>query len=1074
MAVVLIALVAGGSESFAASTGELLQQGLYAEEVEGNIDAAIKTYAQIIENRSAPAHHVAQALYRQGMCYLKLKNEPAARAALHRLVTEHPGQTEIVEKARPLLEDLTNFDPASLMPPGTLAYIEFGSPGRQVETILGTLKGTPYENPLAAVAGGQRQYNDQRSHGNIIGALLNPSMVTEFKKIRSSAVGVTGMSANHPHLIAVLYPGKSDALRGLIQAALGVAGKPGAPVEGMQTVNLPEDMAVAYDDRVFIMSRPVSQLQWCVKQYKGLISEPTLASSNKSFGKLDKAQRQKNALTVWANVDEAYAQVPRLFPAGKIPAGLLSANALVDFANIDNLMITDSVEPDGAASRLELQLKEGHHCVALDLIRTPNISRTALDAVPSQAVALASFSLSQSTAAQTDKVRTRLQNMTGLDVGREIFANVEQVVLFVMPAEGNSTRSVEELPGRVGLAVTSRNPEQTRQVLTTLLKTANPASAGQQNTATGPFRIGKAGDRDLYGFLDQVNATTILAFDRAVLDASVNSIKNRKSVLASGPLNGAVSKLPESASKLVLVNVGGAIRLVGPQVKPGELNGEQTESFYANLEQLACATEKTTIEVRTDEQTDSFAMNSCVTHLPPLNEVIGPGTQIARLAEQGRAEAKARELRQAAPVVVMPAAKAPAVDGNEDAAWSRATRYRLESKLEAFGSGEKPLPISSADDLSADFRTLWDDNNLYLLVDVTDDKVVGDTDRDNPIRLPSGSEATPWWYDDSIEVYLDADNAKASEYGEHDALIRFNLEPKPTARVYNRNVETQLEGVRFAMVKTEKGYRLEAAFPWSAFAAKPSAGATIGLDIHVNDDDNGGQRDHKIAWHDTSDNAWQSPQSFGNGLLGGLVGWWKFDESQGTTAKDSSGFNHDGTLVGNAKWSAGKIGGAVKLDGNGSFVRIADKSAFNMANEVTVAGWVNIHSVPSEWTAIATKGDNAWRLSTANQDRKFHFSVNDWDRISVNSSTTVDANTWRHVAAVHDGREAKLYVDGKLDSQQPWTNGIGRNNFDVLIGENAERKGRCFDGLIDDVRIYSYALTEGEIKALAASRPVAQ
>ena len=82
-------------------------------------------------------------------------------------------------------------------------------------------------------------------------------------------------------------------------------------------------------------ARPAS-LEWCVKQYKGLISEPTLASNNKSFAKLGKAQRQKNALTVWANVGEGYGQLLKMFPAGQIPAGILSANAFMDFSNMMN------------------------------------------------------------------------------------------------------------------------------------------------------------------------------------------------------------------------------------------------------------------------------------------------------------------------------------------------------------------------------------------------------------------------------------------------------------------------------------------------------------------------------------------------------------------------------------------------------------------------------------------------------------------------------------------------------------------------------------------------------------------
>jgi hypothetical protein len=112
------------------------------------------------------------------------------------------------------------------------------------------------------------------------------------------------------------------------------------------------------------MARPASQLEWCVKQYKRLSSAPTLASSNKSFAKLSKNQRQKNVLTVWANVDEGYDQVLKMFPPGQVPPQLLSANAFADFHNIDDLIFTESIETSGIGSRLEFQFKDGHHCLA--------------------------------------------------------------------------------------------------------------------------------------------------------------------------------------------------------------------------------------------------------------------------------------------------------------------------------------------------------------------------------------------------------------------------------------------------------------------------------------------------------------------------------------------------------------------------------------------------------------------------------------------------------------------------------------------------------------------------------------
>jgi hypothetical protein len=367
-------------------------------------------------------------------------------------------------------------------------------------------------------------------------------------------------------------------------------------------------------------------------------------------------------------------------------------------------------------------------------------------------------------------------------------------------------------------------------------------------------------------------------------------------------------------------------------------------------------------------------------------------------------------------------------------------------------------------------------------VDVTDDKLVNDTSPETAIVLPSGSRNIPWWYDDCIEVYIDADNAKPTQYGENDAHYHFDWDQsKPTMGFHNvtRNVAiineaSGLNGVEFAMVKSDKGYRAEIKFPWSAIHGKPSPGTTIGLDVHVSDDDNGDSRDSKITWRDKNDRAYTDPQTFGNAELAGLVGWWKFDETEGTTAKDASGNDHNGTLVGNARWAKGKVGGAIDLPGKGTCVRIADKTSFDFGAAATVACWVNFRSVPAQWTAVVTKGDTAWRLSSVEHERQPHFGVNSFDQggeaVYVNASSKFNANEWHHIAGTFDGSEMKLYVDGKLETTKSWSGGLGRNDFEVLIGENAQMKNRNFDGLIDEVRIYNHALPENQIKVLASGK----
>jgi hypothetical protein len=1023
----------------------MLREGLYAEEVEGNIDAAIKIYEQIVQDKSASRDNVAQALYRQGMCYMKKKDDSGARAAFGKLVAEYSDQTEMVEKVKPLLDDLMNYDPADLMPPQTLMYMELGSPGKQVETILNMLKGTPYENPLAAVYQSAQvgDQNVQKTPGDFVGALLNPSMIAEFKKIKGMAVGVTAVRENNPPVIVVLYPGKSDALRGIILMALGMAGQRSEPIEGMETLNIQNSASAAYDDKVIIIAQPAEQLNWCIKQYKGITSEPTLASSNKSFAKVSKKTRQDNALTVWANVDEAYAGILKQFPAGQSPPQVLVANGIADFNNIDDLIMYVSVEESGLTYKADVSFKDGHHCLAYDMIRTPNLSKAAFGAVSSDAVALVSLALGQADGAQAKAVSEKIQHVTGLDIGREIFANIEQVTLFAVPSDANFTSDVPFLPN-IGLAVTSHNPQQTRQILTTLLGTANLIAGGQQasqaDISSDQYQIDIVGGQKLYCYMDQTNRTTVLSLNKNITDASIAALKKHESACTAGPLKDSISKLSPSTSKLVLVNVGGAVRIAAPAII-GSLKDSDREKIRQALDQLAQSYRQTTIEIRTDEQLNDFTLCAAVTGLPPLNEVFGPVTEISRVMSE--AKAKTAVVASAIAITLDKAPKAPTIDGTVDDIWSDIQKHSIANALYS--------PVSSANDLSADYKAMWDQENLYLLVDVRDDVLKNDS--------------AEHYNDDSVEVFIDADNSKSSEYGENDHSYYFKWDR--TNPTMGEQGQPYLKGdVKFALVTTDNGYRLEVAFPWSTLGTKPFAGAKIGLDVHVNDDDDGAERDTKITWWGKEDNAWQSPRVFGTAELAGLIGWWKFDESEGSAAADSSGNGNDGSLQGNPVWrpNGGKLAGALEFDGDGDYVKIGNESSFDITGQITISAWVNINSVPAEWTAIVSKGDSAWRLSTEFAQNGFHFGVS--GNTYLNGQARVSSNQWHHVVGVYDGSQMRTYIDGKLDVAKAWDQGIASNDYPVYIGGNAEQTGRFWHGLIDDVRIYNYALKEADIIAL--------
>ncbi|MHC4084126.1 MAG: tetratricopeptide repeat protein [Planctomycetota bacterium] len=104
----------------AKTTSVLLQEGLYAEEIEGDLDSAIKIYEQVISESKETQRAAAQATYRIGMCFLKKGDKAKAAEQFRNLISKYPEQETLGTRAREQLEKLgpavlDDFDLAKLV-----------------------------------------------------------------------------------------------------------------------------------------------------------------------------------------------------------------------------------------------------------------------------------------------------------------------------------------------------------------------------------------------------------------------------------------------------------------------------------------------------------------------------------------------------------------------------------------------------------------------------------------------------------------------------------------------------------------------------------------------------------------------------------------------------------------------------------------------------------------------------------------------------------------------------------------------------------------------------------------------
>jgi hypothetical protein len=205
---------------------------------------------------------------------------------------------------------------------------------------------------------------------------------------------------------------------------------------------------------------------------------------------------------------------------------------------------------------------------------------------------------------------------------------------------------------------------------------------------------------------------------------------------------------------------------------------------------------------------------------------------------------------------------------------------------------------------------------------------------------------------------------------------------------------------------------------------------------------------------------------------GRLVAWWKLDDGSGQTVTDSSGFTHNGKLIGDPRWVDGIEGGALEFDGDGDYVDMGKNSAFDIKNQITVSVWIKVNAFDKDWQAIISKGDRAWRLQRNWNKNTLEFACsglvvpgNDWGPIYGNMN--VNDGHWHHIAGVYDQQKIYLYVDGNLDASTTASGTIRVNEEPVYIGANSQVLDRFYNGLIDDVRIYNYALNPEEVSEIA-------
>ncbi|MFA5232558.1 MAG: LamG domain-containing protein [Candidatus Paceibacterota bacterium] len=218
--------------------------------------------------------------------------------------------------------------------------------------------------------------------------------------------------------------------------------------------------------------------------------------------------------------------------------------------------------------------------------------------------------------------------------------------------------------------------------------------------------------------------------------------------------------------------------------------------------------------------------------------------------------------------------------------------------------------------------------------------------------------------------------------------------------------------------------------------------------------------------------------SLKNSLLLNLVSEWKLNETSGTEVSDSWSGGNTGTWYGEGgdytspSWRTGSecvSGGCLAFDGTDDYVSIVDSDSLKMdSGNITIMAWAksdkdsygSLYGIAIKYP-VGQGTTPFYGLEISNSN--WGFRVRDVSGNSIQLLKPIIKDKWMLLVGVRDGNKAKLYINGKIESENT-TATLGSTNNDHPFNIGRYWTTASFSGLIDDVQIYNAAIPTSRIQ----------
>ena len=204
-----------------------------------------------------------------------------------------------------------------------------------------------------------------------------------------------------------------------------------------------------------------------------------------------------------------------------------------------------------------------------------------------------------------------------------------------------------------------------------------------------------------------------------------------------------------------------------------------------------------------------------------------------------------------------------------------------------------------------------------------------------------------------------------------------------------------------------------------------------------------------------------------------MVSRWKLDEGTGTTTADAWG-NNAGSLINSPTWKSENeciSGNCLGFNGSSAYVSCGDLSGYIGKNDVTYSVWAkpSVNGVDGNYaysfSAFMGKGAGGYSgdlhvgYRSNNKVRVYYENLTTGEHF-IDSVAPINLNQWSYIVVSTNNSKVSLYINGIFSGSGDIATDFIINNMQIGYSPYAA----YFNGLIDDVRVYSGTLSSSQIK----------